>query len=77
MNIQTTEILRIFLGDHLALLIGRVIAERNILSRFAFSSRRRPVNLVVARGNGNMVFTQKLQIANSHRSPQSQTKTQP
>jgi hypothetical protein len=41
MNIQTTENLRIFWGVHLALPIGGVIAEGNILYRFAYSSRRR------------------------------------
>jgi hypothetical protein len=41
MNIQTTEILQNFWGVHLALPIGGVLAERNILSRFAYSARLR------------------------------------
>jgi hypothetical protein len=41
MNIQTNENLRIFWGVHLALPIGGVIAERNILYRFAYLSRCR------------------------------------
>jgi hypothetical protein len=45
MNIQTTEILRIFWGFAWHILpIGGVIAERSILSRFACSSRRRLLN---------------------------------
>jgi hypothetical protein len=68
MNIQTTENLRIFWGVHLALPIGKVLADRNILYRFAYSSRCRLL----------ICFKQKLhvQMANSYRSPQSQTKTQ-
>jgi hypothetical protein len=79
MNNQTIEILLIFWGVHLALPIGGVIADSNILSRFCPFVKTSPVNLAVASGNGNMVFTQKLHVpmANSHRSPQSQTKTQP
>jgi hypothetical protein len=62
-----------FWGVHPALPIGGVIAERNILSRLACFVKTSPVNLAVASGNGNMVFTQKLlvQMANSHRSLQS------
>jgi hypothetical protein len=39
MNIQTTEICGFLGGVHLALPIGQVIAESNILYRFAYSSR--------------------------------------
>jgi hypothetical protein len=79
MNIQTTENLRIFWGVHLALPIGGVIAERNILYHLPiYFGKTSPVNLAVASGNGNMYFKQKLhvQMAKSHGSPQSQSKTQ-
>jgi hypothetical protein len=68
-----------FLPVHLALPIGGVLAERNIFSPLFLFVKMSPVNLAVASGNGNMFFTQKLhvQMANIHRSPQSQTKTQP
>jgi hypothetical protein len=75
--------LQIFWEVDFALPIGGVIAERNILSRFAYLSRpvvkTSPVNLAVASGNGKQFFTQKLpvQMANNHRSKKSQTNTKP
>jgi hypothetical protein len=69
-----------FWGILLALPVGGVIAERNILSRVAYSSRcRLLINLAVAIGNGNTFFKQKVhvQMANNNRSPQSHTKAQP
>jgi hypothetical protein len=79
MNIQTTKMLLIFCGVHLELPFCGEIAERNKMTRFAYSSRLCLFNLTVTSGNGNKVFTQKLhvQLANSHPSQQSQTKIQP
>jgi hypothetical protein len=51
-------------GVHLALSIGGVIAERNILHRFAYSRvvKMSPVDLAGGSGNRNMYFKQKLHV---------------
>jgi hypothetical protein len=54
-------ILQIFWGVHLALSIGGVIAERNILSSFAYSSGLRLFNLAE---NENVFLHEKAACSN-------------
>ncbi len=87
MNIQTKEILRIFLEVHLALpiqkveqirqYIGGVKAERNILSQLCLLVKTSPINLAVANRIRNIFFIYKchVQSANNPQLPQSQTES--
>ncbi len=58
--------------------IGWVRADRSSLTPLCLFIMTSPINWALARGNGNRFITQNvhIQIANSPRSPQSQTKAQ-
>jgi hypothetical protein len=64
MNIQTTENVRIFWGVHLALPIGGVITERNILTPLPLFVEKMSINKAVASGNGNIEFYRETSRSN-------------
>ncbi len=64
MNIQTTVKSRIFWGVHLALPIGGVITERNILTPLPLFVETMPVLKAVASGNGNIEFYRETACSN-------------
>jgi hypothetical protein len=72
MSFQPIAILRIFEGFtwhylfkksiRCANILAEFIAERNILSPLCLLPKTSPLNLAVASGNGNRIFTQKLHV---------------